>query len=369
MNRTNTRIPALCIDEAINQLTKMYSSVIRGGKSVETVPSVFLWGPPGVGKSEAVDQIAEGLEALTGKKVIVKEIRVPLYNPIDFHGVPTADVSKTHTVWLKPQELELDPSEDTINILFLDELTAAPQSVQVIAYQMTLDHSVGEHKLPKNTIVIAAGNRTTDKSVAYHMPKALANRLLHIEIRADFDTWKDWAIKTGVHSYVMGYLMFDNSKLLTEEVGMDDLAYPSPRSWVFVSDILNSINTDEIDDIYSLIAGCIGTGTAIEFVQYCKIYKDLPSIEDIIMGRKVTYPNSPDVLYAIISSLISYVSKNVEKLGFDDIENICDFCNDLQPDYATCMYRTLSAINTVQSKLSKSSSFRTWIKINNRMSL
>ncbi len=369
MNRTNTRIPKLCIEEAIDQLTKMYSSVIRSGKPVETVPSVFLWGPPGVGKSEAIDQIAERIEVDTGKKVNVKEIRVPLYNPIDFHGVPMADVSKTHTVWLRPRELELDPSENTINILFLDELTAAPQSVQVIAYQMTLDHSVGEHKLPDNTIVIAAGNRTTDKSVAYHMPKALANRLLHIEIGADFDTWKNWAIKTGIHPYVIGYLLFDNSKLLLEEVGMDDLAYPSPRSWVFVSDILNTIDTDDIDDVYSLIAGCIGNGTAVEFVQYCKIYKDLPSIEDIIMGRHVTYPNSPDVLYAIISALTSHISKNADELGFDDIENVCAFCNDLQPDYATCVYRTLSAIGTVQSKLSKSYSFKTWIKANNRVSL
>lgn len=63
----------------------------------------------------------------------------------------------------------MDAGDDTINILLLDEISAAPQSVQAAAYQITLDRTIGEHKLPENCIVIAAGNRVTDKSVAYNM--------------------------------------------------------------------------------------------------------------------------------------------------------------------------------------------------------
>ena len=72
-------------------------------------------------------------------------------------------------------------------------------SVQAAAYQITLDKKIGEHKLPSNCIVIAAGNRVTDKSVAYQMPKALANRLLHMEIEADFTSWNSWAVNAGIH--------------------------------------------------------------------------------------------------------------------------------------------------------------------------
>ena len=86
----------------------------------------------------------------------------------------------------------MDESGDTVNILFLDEISAAPQSVQAAAYQITLDRSVGEYRLPENCIVIAAGNRVTDRSVAYSMPKALANRLCHLEIRSDPGSWHDW---------------------------------------------------------------------------------------------------------------------------------------------------------------------------------
>ena len=95
-----------------------------------------------------------------------------------------------YAIWLKPQIFQMNDSEDVVNILFLDEISAAPQSVQAAAYQITLDRVVGEHKLPENCIVIAAGNRVTDRSVAFKMPKALANRLMHFEVDGNFDSWK-----------------------------------------------------------------------------------------------------------------------------------------------------------------------------------
>ena len=127
----------------------------------------MLWGPPGVGKSQGVRQIASEIREKTGKKVEVTDVRLLLFNPVDLRGIPTANEDKTLAVWLKPKIFQMDPSEDVINFLFLDEISAAPQSVQAAAYQITLDRTVGEHKLPENCVVIAAGNRVTDRSVAY----------------------------------------------------------------------------------------------------------------------------------------------------------------------------------------------------------
>ncbi len=366
MSNINTSIPTLSVEEAITNLEKIYIPLIKNNIPLDSVPSAYLWGPPGVGKSEAVIQLGERIEEETGKKVKVTDIRLILFSPIDLRGVPVADMTKTFTDWLKPRILDFDPSEDTINILFLDELSAAPQSVQAAAYQITLNHRIGEHKLSDNTIVIAAGNRTTDKSVAYHMPKALANRLLHFEIGIDPKEWIEWAIQNAnIHPYVLGYLMFDSSKLLLEEVGMEDLAYPTPRSWVFVSNILNATGTDDIESLQALVAGCIGAGTAVEFLGYCKVYKELPKIEDILAGKLVTYPKSPDASYAIISSLTSYISRHaIGDMSYDEIDNLCSFCNDLQADYATCIYRNLSSVEGFRSKLAKSSAFMKWIKMN-----
>ena len=185
-----TNIPSMNIGKVVSQLTEAYTSVIKSNLPLKTLPSVMLWGPPGVGKSQAIRQLAKEIEQETGKKTVVTDVRLLLFNPIDLRGIPTSNADKTLAVWLKPQIFQMDDSENIVNILFLDEISAAPQSVQAAAYQITLDRVVGEHKLPENCIVIAAGNRTTDKSVAFKMPNALANRLLHIEVQGNFKSWK-----------------------------------------------------------------------------------------------------------------------------------------------------------------------------------
>ena len=197
----------------IEELSKLYCSALLSYGSAAVVPSVMLWGPPGVGKSQGVRQIAKEIEKETGKTVKITDVRLLLFNPIDLRGIPTANADKTLAIWLKPQIFQMDDSDDIVNILFLDEISAAPQSVQAAAYQITLDRVVGEHKLPDNCIVIAAGNRVTDKSVSFKMPKALANRLLHIEIEGSFDSWLNWAEKSGINQKVIGFLSFRTDKL------------------------------------------------------------------------------------------------------------------------------------------------------------
>ena len=127
----------------------------------------------------------------------------------------------------------MDASEDIVNVLFFDEISAAPQSVQAAAYQITLvtlDRVIGEHKLPDNCIVIAAGNRIMDKSVTYKMPKTLANHLMHIEIAGSFSSWKEWAIRCGINEKVLGFLSFRHSYLMDFDSSSDDLAFATPRS-------------------------------------------------------------------------------------------------------------------------------------------
>ncbi|MBR2056459.1 MAG: AAA family ATPase [Clostridia bacterium] len=169
---TKLNIPKMSVGSATEILATTYVSAIKNSVCPKHIPSVMMWGPPGVGKSQAVRQIAKIIERETNKDVSITDVRLLLFNPIDLRGIPTANADKTLAIWLKPQIFQMDENKDKINILFLDEISAAPQSVQAAAYQITLDRVVGEHKLPDNCIVIAAGNRVTDKSVSFKMPKA-----------------------------------------------------------------------------------------------------------------------------------------------------------------------------------------------------
>lgn len=307
-----TNIPKMVVNDVIDLMMSMYRHPINKmeGFSIKNTPSVMLWGAPGVGKSQAVRALANRITKETNKKVNVTDVRLLLFNPVDLRGIPTSDVNKQFSIWLKPKIFDMDESDDVVNILFLDEITAAPQSVQAAAYQITLDRIIGEHKIPDNCIIIAAGNRITDKSVAYKMPKALGNRLIHFEVYCTIDDWKKWALKNNIDSRIIGFLtQHGDNKLMDFDTQNDDVAYPTPRSWEAVDKIIKLFDGN-INAAENLIAGAIGSGAMIEFTAWTQVYDKIPNIMDIFEGKckQDLKKESPDVNFAVYSSIVNYVS-------------------------------------------------------------
>lgn len=307
-------IVELNVNQMIGMLSKTYISLINARVPFKEFPSVMLWGPPGVGKSQGVREIATEIEKYTCKEVKITDVRLLLFNPVDLRGIPTANENKTLAVWLKPQIFQMDASDEVVNILFLDEITAAPTSVQAAAYQITLDRTVGEHKLPENCIVIAAGNRVTDRSVSYNMPKALANRLCHFEIKEDSNAWHDWAVKKGVHPYVTGYIEYNSTNLNNSE--RMEIAFPTPRSWEMVSNILNYVSED-IEAVYPMIVGCIGQHTGNLFAIWTKVYSGLPDITKIFHEGDGEIPKEKELQIALKSKMVEYARNCQDKKLID----------------------------------------------------
>ena len=330
-------IASLSINQVIETLSKAYTKLILNGTSLDVFPSVMLWGQPGVGKSASIKQIGKNIEQATKKKVNVTDVRLLLFNPIDLRGIPVPDEEAGEKVarWLKPLVFKMNPSKDVINILFLDEISAAPQSVQAAAYQITLDKRVGEHKLPDNTIVIAAGNRVSDRSVAYKMPKALSNRLLHFDITCDFENWKPWAIENNIHPMILGFLSFRPDLLNTFSTDNDALAYATPRSWEMVSNLLNYID-ENIDEVYNEVRGLIGSGNAIELRTWSKVYKNLPKIEDIFDGKDVIVPSSVSEVFAVTCAIIRYAK--MRKPTIKRLVNAIKYAHKLPKDFTLLVF-------------------------------
>lgn len=360
-----SNLPNMNIGKVVDNLTEAYSTVINQNMPIKILPSVMLWGPPGVGKSQAVRQIAKEIELNTNKKVTVTDVRLLLFNPIDLRGIPTANADKTLAVWLKPQIFQMDDSEDIVNILFLDEISAAPQSVQAAAYQITLDRVVGEHKLPENCIVIAAGNRVTDKSVAFKMPKALANRLLHIEVEGSFSSWRKWAVSSGINSKVLGFLSFRQNYLMGFDSSSEDLAFATPRSWEMVSNLLNTVS-DDVDKMYSLIAGLVGTGVAVEFRSWAKVYNQLPDIEEIFSGKMPSLPKSADALYALTASMTAYAREH--KNDMLKIANSIRYADRMPPDFSTVLMKDYMYLEkNFKEKLLTVPEFSRWLQTKGKL--
>lgn len=242
---------------------------------------LFIWGPPGIGKSEVVASVTEELGGL------MIDLRMAQMEPTDIRGIPFFNKENGKMDWAPPIDL---PDEETasqypIVVLFLDEMNSAAPSVQAAGYQLVLNRRVGKYVLPDNVVIVAAGNRESDKGVTYRMPMPLANRFLHLEMRADFESWQQWAIEHSVNEEVVGYLMRNKQDMYDFDSKSSSRAFATPRSWVFVSELLDAEEGQDKNAIYALTAGAIGEGLASKFATHRKYVSQLPEPTDILLGK------------------------------------------------------------------------------------
>lgn len=260
---------------------------------------VFLWGPPGIGKSELVEDITQEL----GGYFI--DLRLSQMDPTDIRGIPFYNKDKGVMDWAPPIELPTEQlaKEYPIVVLFMDELNSAPPAVQAAAYQLVLNRRVGKFRLPDNVVMVAAGNRESDKGVTYRMPTPLANRFVHQEMKVDFASWEEWAVRNRIHKDVVGYLSFAKQDLYDFDAKSASRAFATPRSWSFVSDLLTDSSTDE-ETLINLIAGSVGEGLAVKFMAHRKIASQMPEPSEILKGKVKTLDvKEVSAMYSLVTSL------------------------------------------------------------------
>jgi hypothetical protein len=268
---------------------------------------LFLWGPPGIGKSELVEGITQELNGL------MIDLRLGQMEPTDIRGIPFYNKEVGKMDWAPPIEL---PDAETakqypIVVLFLDELNSAAPSVQSAAYQLILNRRIGKYVLPDNVVMVAAGNRESDKGVTYRMPTPLANRFIHQEMKVDFASWQEWAVNNRVHKDVVGYLSFAKQDLYDFDAKSASRAFATPRSWSFVSQLLD----DRVDDetLTNLVAGTVGEGLAVKFMAHRKIAGRMPNPADILAGKVTTLDvKEVSAMYSLVISMCYELKAAVE---------------------------------------------------------
>ena len=283
------------------------------------VQPLFLWGPPGVGKSAVPREICRE------RKINLIDIRMSLLDPTDLRGIPavvdvTCDVCKgtggenhgcsvcvgtgvrTVAKWLEPSMLPKDGK----GIVFMDELTSAPPLQQASAYQFTLDRAIGEYHLPEGYYIMAAGNNQADRAVVYPMSTALRNRFTHVNFEYNLDDWLKWAGDQGINPYILAFLTWRGGELLFNfKPESTDKAFATPRSWEFASRVMKHFDPSIQRE---LLDGTIGGGAAAEFMGFLKLQEQIPSIDKIFNGEDII-PKDIGLRYALISALVSHCEK------------------------------------------------------------
>ena len=192
---------------------------------------VFIWGPPGIGKSAIVESVAEqmGLEcvSLLGSQLA----------PEDVMGIP--QISDGRSQFCPPKII----ARDNPYCLFLDEFNVCSPDVQKSFYSIIHDRRIADYTLPAGSAIICAGNRPKDVSITRPLSSALINRLVHVHMETRLEEWLEWAEATNVHFLILQYVR-DNPDQLWEEPTKDQTPYSTPRAWHTLSNALKRMGSD-----------------------------------------------------------------------------------------------------------------------------
>jgi hypothetical protein len=271
----------------------------------------MFWGPPGVGKSDLVHQVA------AQHHYEIRDVRISQLESVDLRGIP--QVRDGITYWNPPDFLPHDP--DSRGILFLDEINSGQTSTMAAAYQLVLNRALGSYKVPPMWRIVAAGNRLQDRAIVNAMPAPLRNRFIHIEVETHLDDWCAWALRNNIHSDVIAFLRQESNLLNEFDVGAnesrqreasqklkDAKAFATPRSWAFLSKML--LTGIPAGAEYETYGSVVGEGVAARFIAYMKYSSRMPNLDAIFLNPKtVEVPTEPGTLYATAAALATKVNE------------------------------------------------------------
>jgi len=280
----------------------------------------LIAGSPGIGKSWNMMSLAKKFN------LCPIDVRLSQMAPEDLNGFPAIDKARQRAGYLpmdtfpiEGEELPLHPGEkEKVKadpsyqpkryngwMLFFDELTSTPRAVQAAAYKIILDKMVGNHKLHENCAITSAGNLDTDNAIVEEMSSALQSRIVHFEQISHTPSWLNWAAEFGIDNRVTSYIRFmpENLNRFDPNSNTSEKAYACERTWHFVHRYLQVLEI-EARATLPCVAGCISHGLAREFIEYTKIFKDLPTMDQILRAPKsAIVPDDPGKQYAMCGSL------------------------------------------------------------------
>lgn len=319
----------------------------------------FIWGPPGIAKSDMVRQLGER------HGMPVYDFRAVIREPVDLAGLPHIEGPKgaKRTHHAPPIEL---PSEKNW-IFFLDEVAQAPAMMQAACMELVLDRRVGGYELPEGCYPIAASNRIEDRAGAHRIITPLLNRFTHMNLTHSVEDWLEWSLQAEIpcrrckrphriRHEVRAFIKSHPMCLMTFDPKTGANAFATPRS---VASLSNILQHDPGDALHPIAAGRVGLDVAAQFVAHLQIYGKIPTPEEIIAKpTKVEIPdNEPAAMYAVCMSIAEHMRTRDREEQV--IEPLMQFVPRLGLEYGVL---TMSEIATIAPRVLASEHTRPWVR-------
>jgi len=269
--------------------------------NVAVVRPVFIWGPPGIGKSALVQHFADAVGmpcvSLLGSQLA----------PEDLIGVP--QIVDGCSRFCPPAAI----ARHSPYCLFLDELNACSHEVQKAFYSLIHERRIGEYRLPDGSVVIGAGNRSQDSAIVKPMSSALINRMIHVHLKVAHRDWLEWAAAANIHPLVIQYIQ-NRPDHLSVQPPKHEETFSSPRSWHMLSDALREYGDSVSDETLEILAfGCLSAEHAGQFKTFVKQLRSKYGLKGILEGntRWPAEPGDRDVLYFLAQSFRAHLLKEL----------------------------------------------------------
>jgi|YNPMSStandDraft_2_1061718.scaffolds.fasta_scaffold14498_2 hypothetical protein len=278
-------------------------------KLVEAGVPTLVWGPPGVGKTAYIRAIAYR----RGWKLV--EIIASLHDPTDFNGLPALHDGR---VRFAPPDWVYLFEEHGQGILFLDELTTAPPTVQAALLRLVLERKVGAHSLPAGVRVVAAANPPEMAANGWELAPPLANRFAHLTYSLDAGEWVKlfpsyWgnppqlegveeAVWARARARVAAFISRRPNLLYTYDPSREETRFASPRTWDLFTRAWAAAHLDS-SAAGDLAAALVGDAPAAEFSSWIVTLDLREPAEILALGRAYRLPTRGDIAHAELTAL------------------------------------------------------------------
>ncbi len=274
--------------EQIKNAVKVYFSKNKFGEyniPVEKQRPVFLMGPPGIGKTAIMEQIAGELDvALVSYSMTHHTRQSALGLPFIVHkqyGDTEFDVSEyTMSEIISSVYDVIEATGIKEGILFLDEINCVSETLAPIMLQFLQYKIFGKHRVPEGWIVVTAGNPPEYNNSVREFDIVTWDRLKRIDVEPDFDTWKEYAYKKGVHPSIMSYLETKKSAFYSISSTADGKEFVTARGWDDLSTMIICYEKNNIEIDEKLIS---------QYLQNKKIAKDFAIYYDLFNKYRSDY--------------------------------------------------------------------------------
>lgn len=295
--------------------------------------SIMVLGDTGIGKTDTMEHAFDGVKC---PKCQQHDVPVLIHH---LSQMAVEDIKGLYVYSPQQDKVRLHPNPDfkldfeCPLVQVLDEYSTVERPIQKSSLEFTLKHSIGGTKMPKGSIVMLGGNRVEDGADVEDMVRPQRTRISFVEFQFSDDAWFDWALRKGIHPYVVSYLHSKPSMIYKPDTNAQH-GEPLPRTWERASEI---IHTFQQDDWEALINGTIGEGAATEFMAWTATAGTLmPIVDRVLAGENIAAPEL-SAQFFISGVLVDRFLKN-PKLA----ERLCQYAiwsADKNPEAAAVMVK------------------------------